>query len=341
MTTNIFENLKTLIQTPDLACKEWIYQQYDCQVMNDTVATGGDAAIVRVRGTEKALALTSDCTARYVKADPKIGAMQAVVETYRNISAVGGTPLAITNCLNFGNPEKPEIMGQIVRAIEGINQACKALNYPVVSGNVSLYNETDGKAIKPTPAIGGVGLLKNLHKRCDISFKNNQDIVFIIGKTKGHIGSSIYENQILKIDNDNPPPPVDLALEKKHGQFVRYLIEQSKINACHDLSDGGLLIALFEMASEKLGVDIDLDSLKSANNLDNSNHLMFAEDQGRYVIAANPEHADFIIHQAQKEQIDLFKVGLVIPEKITIQNLQLNIKELKKLNKTVFNNKFN
>ena len=195
----ILENLRSLLQSPNLASKKWIYEQYDSQVMNDTIYTRGDAAIVRVHGTHKALAMTADCTPRYVEADPFEGAKQAVAETYRNISAVGGKPLAITNCLNFGNPQKPEIMGQIVRAINGITEACKALDYPVVSGNVSLYNETDGKAIKPTPAIGGVGLLVDANKRCDTKFKKINDQIFVIGETFGHLSCSIYEREILKI----------------------------------------------------------------------------------------------------------------------------------------------
>lgn len=215
MSNQILQNLRTLIQTPDLASKKWIYEQYDSQVMNDTLYTRGDAAVVRVHGTKKALAISTDCTPRYVEANPFEGAKQAVAETYRNISAVGGKPLAITNCLNFGNPQKPEIMGQIVRAIKGITEACVALDYPVVSGNVSLYNETDGKAIQPTPAIGGVGLLKDLTQRCSANFKSLDDEIYVIGKTAGHVGSSLYEREILKIENKNQPPQVDLVEEKR------------------------------------------------------------------------------------------------------------------------------
>ena len=270
----ILENLKILLQVPDLASKKWIYEQYDSQVMNDTIYTRGDAAIVRVHNTKKALVMTTDCTPRYVEADAFEGAKQAVAETYRNISAVGGKPLAITNCLNFGNPQKPEIMGQIVRAIQGITEACKALNYPVISGNVSLYNETDGKAIKPTPAIGGVGLMKDVEKRCSLDFKALEDEIFIIGKTQGHINSSLFEREILKIENAINPPKVDLSEEKKHGEFVRDLIESHNINACHDISDGGLLVALFEMCSDKFGCNIDISALKSSLIID-VNNLFF------------------------------------------------------------------
>ena len=337
--SNILENLKTLIQIPDLASKRWIFEQYDSGVMNDTIQTGGDAAIVRVHGTNKALAITTDCTPRYVEADPFLGAIQAVAETYRNISAVGGKPLAITNCLNFGNPQKPEIMGQIVRSIKGITEACKALDYPVISGNVSLYNETNSKAIQPTPAIGGVGLLKDLHKRCDIHFKKTGDIVLIIGGSFGHIGSSLYEREILKIDNLNSPPKVDLIAEKKHSEFVRELIEHSKINACHDISDGGILVALFEMCNNSLGINLDLSAITANIELD-KNHLLFGEDQSRYIISINPENLEAITHLAKNSQIELYKIGQVINDKITIETNSLSIKELKDLNEEVFRKKF-
>lgn len=337
--SNILENLKILIQVPDLACKQWVFEQYDSQVMNDTIYTGGDAAIVRIHKSNKALAITSDCTARYVEADPFLGAKQAVVETYRNISAVGGKPLAITNCLNFGNPEKPKIMGQIVRAIKGINEACRALNYPVISGNVSLYNETDGNAIQPTPTIGGVGLLQDLNKRSDLNFKNYGDMIFIVGKTAGHIGSSLFEREILKITPGNAPPKVDLTLEKKHSKFVRDLIADDKINACHDISDGGFLTALFEMCNNKLGANIDLSTLKADNKID-INHLLFGEDQARYIITASSDNVDFLTSFAQKAQVDLTQIGLVIADKITIEDLSSPIEELKMLNKSVFKNRF-
>jgi len=336
---SILENLKTLIQVPDLASKRWIFEQYDSGVMNDTIQTGGDAAIVRVRGTNKALAITTDCTPRYVEADPFLGSIQAVAETYRNISAVGGQPLAITNCLNFGNPQKPEIMGQIVRSIKGITEACKALDYPVISGNVSLYNETNGKAIQPTPAIGGVGLLKDLHKRCDISFKKTGDIVLIIGNSFGHIGSSLYEREILKIDNLNTPPAVDLVAEKKHSEFVRELIENYKINACHDVSDGGILVALFEMCNDSLGVNLDLSAIDTNIKLD-KNHLLFGEDQSRYIIAISPENLEKIINLANDKQIELYKIGQVINDAIIIGENSVPVQELKNLNENVFRKKF-
>jgi phosphoribosylformylglycinamidine synthase subunit PurL len=328
-----------------------VSQQYDSQVMNDTLQIGGDAALVRVHGTNKALALTSDCTPRYVEADAFEGAKQAVVETYRNISAVGGTPLAITNCLNFGNPQKPEIMGQIVRAVQGITEASKALDYPVVSGNVSLYNETDGKAIQPTPTIGGVGLLKDLTKRCDVKFKNIGDVVFVVGQTKGHLSCSLYEREILGFESKKNPPQVDLSLEKKHGEFVRHLIIDGLINACHDISDGGLLVALFEMCGftpssvvipakagiQPLGIKINQQFL---NSNPDKNALMFGEDQARYLIGVSSDKADFLEHLAQDLGIDLFKVGNIIADKIEVDGDFVMVRELQELNEKVFVEKF-
>ncbi len=344
MSNQILDNLRILLQTSDLASKKWIYEQYDSQVMNDTIATKGDAAIVRVRGTQKALAITTDCTPRYVEADAFEGAKQAVAETYRNICAVGGKPLAITNCLNFGNPQKPEIMGQIARAVQGITEACKALDYPVVSGNVSLYNETDGKAIQPTPAIGGVGLLKDLTKRVNLHFKSAGSQIFVVGKTAGHIGSSLFEREILKIEERNAPPAVNLDEEKKHGEFIRNLIAESFINSCHDISDGGLLIALFEMCNKDLGCAIDISDLKSANNID-ENHLFFAEDQGRYIVEIESSLANEFKKKAKDANINVYKVGVVEKDKLKINNgaqtmQEAELIELKKINEEFLAKKF-
>ncbi len=347
MTNHIIASLKTLLASPNLASKKWIYQQYDSQVMNDTIQTGGDAAIVRVHNTNKALAITSDCTPRYVEADPFEGAKQAVVETYRNISAVGATPMAITNCLNFGNPQKPEIMGQIVRSIKGINQACEFLNYPVVSGNVSLYNETDGNAIKPTPTIGGVGLLKDLNKRCDINFKNIGDAIFVIGKTSGHLDCSLYQKEILQLESKNNPPPIDLGLEKKHSQFIIQLIEESLINACHDISDGGLLVTLFEMCNQNtkinpqksqfLGCQINNQFLKQ--NIDQQ-ALLFGEDQGRYIISVEKNKIDLVLSLTALKQVEIYQLGEVIADKIIINDNSVNVEELQNLNQQKFSDQF-
>lgn len=336
MPKTILDNLKTLVASPDLASKKWICQQYDSQVMNDTITSKGDAAIVRVRDTQKALAISTDCTPRYVEADPFEGAKQAVAETFRNISAVGAKPLAITNCLNFGNPEKPEIMGQIVRAIKGITEASKALNYPVVSGNVSLYNETDSKAIKPTPAIGGVGLLTDLDKRSGFKFKSLGDVIYVVGKNNGHIGCSIYQREILKDKTSKDCVKVDLAEEKKNSEFIRELIAKDLINSCHDISDGGLALALFEMSSKNLGAKIKTKYFDE-NNLTN---LFFGEDQSRYVIALNEVWAENIEKLAQKNQVTISKIGEVIKEKIIIDSAEIDVSELIEINESVFENKF-
>jgi phosphoribosylformylglycinamidine (FGAM) synthase-like enzyme len=331
MSDQILKNLEILLQVPDLASKKSIYEQYDRQVMNDTIETGGDAALVRVHGTNKALAVTTDCTPRYVAADPFEGTKQAVAETYRNISATGATPLAITNCLNFGNPQKPEIMGQIVRAIKAIRESSIVLDYPVVSGNVSLYNETDGVAIKPTPAIGGVGLLKDLNQRCNIKLKNIDDQIYVIGPSRGHIGCSLYQREILKIKDQNQPPKVDLEQEKKHGEFVRKLIAQNIINACHDVSDGGILIALFEMCNANLAFELDSSNLKNfANDLDD-NSLLFGEDQARYLVAVSPEDSLKLEKIAKENQIDIFKVAIVITDKIKINQQEVEVSKLQEL----------
>jgi phosphoribosylformylglycinamidine (FGAM) synthase-like enzyme len=339
MSNQSIENLKLLLQIPDLASKKWIYEQYDSQVMNDTIYTRGDAAIVRVHGTNKALAMVADCTPRYVEADAFEGAKQAVAETYRNISAVGGKPLAITNCLNFGNPQKPEIMGQIVRAIKGITEACKALDYPVISGNVSLYNETDGRAIQPTPAIGGVGLLKDSQKRCDAKFKMIGDEIFVIGKTFGHISCSLFEREIQKIDGKKNPPKVDLAEERKNSEFIRDLIEAASIKACHDISDGGLLVALFEMCSEKLGCDINISELKSSNITD-ENKILFGEDQSRYLVALDSSVVKEFRKKAEKNGVAIFKIGEVVQEKLRLNSSEVEIRELIEINESVFEKKF-
>lgn len=334
------ENLKTLLQTPDLASKKWIREQYDSQVMNDTLQIAGDAAIVRIHNSNKAIATSTDCTPRYVQADPYEGAKQAVAETYRNISAVGAKPLAITNCLNFGNPQKPEIMGQIVRAIKGITEASKVLDYPVVSGNVSLYNETDGEAIKPTPAIGGVGLLKDYHSRADSKFKMHDDEIFLVGKTQGHLDCSIFNREIAQIKTLENPPKVDLLEEKKNAECIRGLISSNLITACHDISDGGLLVALFEMCSEEFGCNIDISDLKESAEIDN-NQALFAEDQARYVISINPQFVSELQNISEKQGVSLIKIGTIIENKIQLLGMEVAVTELIKLNESVFPNKFN
>src|SRR5579862_1882918 len=244
--------LMRLLASPDLASKRWIWEQYDHLVQGNTVKRpGGDAAVIRIGESGKALALKTDSTPRYCRADPVRGGMQAVAESWRNLTAVGATPLALTDNMNFGNPEKPEIMGEFVGVIEGMREACVALDYPVVSGNVSLYNETSGSAILPAPVIGGVGLIADARRAVDLALKAEGNALILVGDTDksngGHLGASLYLREI-EGREAGPPPPVDLAAERRNGDFVRGLIEAGHVAACHDISDGGLLVALAEMA---------------------------------------------------------------------------------------------
>ena len=244
----VADALEKLIGTPELCSKRWVWEQYDHVILGNTVQRpGGDAAVVRVEDGPKALALTVDVTPRYCEADPFEGGKQAVAEAWRNITAVGGTPLAITDNLNFGNPEKPEIMGQFVGCVRGIAEACKALDFPVVSGNVSLYNETQGRGILPTPSIGGVGLLADFTKSATLAFKAAGETILLIGETQGWLGQSLYLRDVCGRE-EGAPPPVDLIEERENGDVVRALIGEGLVTAAHDVSDGGLLVALAEMA---------------------------------------------------------------------------------------------
>src|SRR6201996_1434527 len=261
----VVASLEKILATPDMASRRGIWEQYDHSVMNDTVeAPGGDAAVVRVHGTKKALAITTDVSPRYCRPDPFEGGKQAVAEAWRNLTAVGATPLAVTDNLNYGNPQKPEIMWEIVAGIDGIGAACRALDFPVIGGNCSLYNETNGEGILPTPAIGGVGLMADVTKMATVAFKREGDVVIVIGETKGHLGQSIYLREI-EGREDGAAPSVDLGLEKKNGDFVRGLIEAGRVDAVHDVSDGGLLVAIAEMTMPfGLGASIGLAGLPDA-----------------------------------------------------------------------------
>jgi phosphoribosylformylglycinamidine synthase len=286
----ILESLKTILGSPDMCSRRWVWEQYDYSVMADTVQQpGGDAAVVRVHGSNKGLAITTDVTPRYCRADPKEGAKQAVAEAYRNISAVGARPLAVTDNLNFGNPEKPEIMWQIVAAVDGIGEACRALDFPVISGNCSLYNETNGEGIFPTPAIGAVGLMRDVHRMATLAFKREGDAIVLIGDTRGHLGQSIYLREI-EGREEGAAPPVDLAGERKAGEFVRKLIGDGRCDTCHDLSDGGLLVALAEMA---LAGDVGCEVGVAGTTVE-AVPFFYGEDQGRYLIAVPQKDADRI-----------------------------------------------
>ena len=273
--------VQELMGGADLASRRWIYEQYDHDVMADTfAASGGDAAMVRVHGTQKGLAISTDCTPRYVYADAFEGGKQAVAESYRNLCATGATPLAVTNNLNFGNPERPEIMAQIVGSVKGMGEACKALGTPVVSGNVSLYNETDGEAIFPCPVIGMVGTIADVKKSIGVALTSPGDSLYMIGKTEtgGWLGASLLA-EALGYENAYAPPPVSLEDEAKHGQFVAKAVNDGLIQAAHDISDGGLIVAVTEMALKgQKGADL---------NISDDLGTLFGEDQGRYVVAVS------------------------------------------------------
>ena len=318
--------LKKLLGSPDLCSKRWIWEQYDHMVMTDTVIRpGGDAAVIRVHGSGKALAVTSDCTPRYCFADPEEGAKQAVVEAWRNITAVGALPLAITDNMNFGNPEKPEIMGQFAAATRGMGAACIALDFPVVSGNVSLYNETNGQAILPTPTIGGVGILADVAKAVTIAFKKPGQTVVLIGETRGHLGSSLYLREILGRE-DGPPPPVDLTAERRNGDFVRGQITAGRVTACHDLSDGGFLVALAEMAmAGGLGAAVDMPRGKAPEHA-----LLFGEDQGRYLLTTDAASA--LLTAAEAAGIPAQKLGATLAGPLTVDGgAPISVLELRRI----------
>ena len=331
---NIKECLEKLLSHENQANKSWVWEQYDHMVMGDTVQKpGGDAAVVRVHGTNKALAATVDCTPRYCFAHPHTGGMQAVCETYRNLSAVGAEPRAITNCLNFGNPEKKEIMGQFVDVIKGISEACVALDYPVISGNVSLYNETNGVAIKPTPTIGGVGLIQDVNKSMTLSLKSSDSLLLVIGETKGHIHQSALCHDILHLKK-GPPPAINLNEEKKNSFFVRELIDKKIAKSVHDISDGGIALAIAEMCmAGKMGAKI-ITNLIDAERV----KFLFGEDQARYLVEIKNEDCENVMKLAKEQEISLLQLGSTKKENLTIDEMKISVDDLLKLNNKWFHN---
>jgi phosphoribosylformylglycinamidine synthase II len=315
---DIAADLKTLMGSPNLASRRWIWEQYDNQVGADTVQKpGGDAAVVRVHGTDKAIAISTDCTPRYVYADPYEGGKQAIAEAYRNLSAVGATPLAVTNCLNFGNPQRPEIMAQFVEALRGMGDACRALDFPIVSGNVSLYNESKatggGSAILPTPAIGGVGLMPDWRKSATIAFKDEAQKILLIGadpKAAPEIGQSLWLD-VCRGRRDGPPPKVNLEREKANGAFVRMLVSEGYATAVHDVSDGGVVVAVAEMAlAGNVGARLQAAAFETEVDSEIVRHdwSMFGESQGRYVVTERLDH-DIIEKLAREQGIGLAFLG--------------------------------
>jgi phosphoribosylformylglycinamidine synthase len=298
------EALLALVGSPDLSSKRWIYEQYDTLILgNSAVTPGGDAGIVRIEDGPKGLAMTADVTPRYCEADPFEGGKQAVAEAWRNLTAVGALPLAITDNLNFGNPERPEVMGQLVGCIRGIGEACKALDFPVVSGNVSLYNETNGVSILPTPTIGGVGVLADVTKHATVGFKAEGEAIILIGETKGWLGQSAYLATVCGRE-EGAPPPVDLAVERRNGEFVRSLITAGRLAACHDLSDGGLAVALAEMAMAK-GIGASITALPAGP----AHAVLFGEDQGRYLLSLPAGAAEAVVAEAKAAGVPAEIIG--------------------------------
>ncbi len=298
--------LLRLLASPDLCSKRWVYEQYDHYILGNTVQSpGGDAAVVRIADGPKGLALCTDVTPRYCEADPREGGKQAVAEAWRNLNAVGARPLALTDNLNFGNPENPVAMGQLVLCLEGIGEAARRLDFPIVSGNVSLYNETNGQGILPTPSIGGVGLIGDVGRSANLAFKASGQTILLIGRSDGWLGQSLYLREICGRE-EGAPPPVDLDAERKNGEFIRQLIVEGRVSAAHDISDGGLAVALAEMAiAGNIGASVSApfagDPLAHA--------FFFGEDQARYLVTASPAAAEAIGREAARRDIPLATIG--------------------------------
>ena len=332
---DIKDSLIKILSHHNYSNKSWVWEQYDHMVMTDTIQKpGGDSAVVRYHGKNKGIAATVDCVPRYCKAHPKSGAMQAVCETWRNLISVGAQPIAITNCLNFGNPEKKEIMGQFVDSINGMKEACETLNYPVISGNVSLYNETNGVAIYPTPTIGGVGLLKNINNMMTFNFKNTESIIAVIGETSGHLSQSALIYDVIG-DKEGPPPQINLKEEKKNGLFVSDLIKGKLVNAVHDISHGGIIVTLAEMCmASNIGAKIKV----SGSNSDKIKYL-FSEDQARYLIEISKKNLEKIKKTASTKNIKIDIIGNTQSEIFEVENdLKISVKELKTKNESWFKN---
>ena len=327
----ISEVLKKIIRSPNICSKEWIWRQYDHTVMGDTIQKpGGDAGVIRVHGTNKAIAASVDSSANYCFSHPLTGGKQIVCESWRNLIAVGAKPIAITNCLNFGNPEKEKNMGEFVESLKGIGEACKYLEYPVVSGNVSFYNETKSKGIKPTPSIGGVGLLKDYKKMISMDLKKVGNIVLLIGKTEGHIDQSIFATEILN-QKKGPPPEINLFNEKNNGETILKLMAEGFIKSAHDVSIGGSLVAISKMCILGLkGINII-----KPKSLINYFEYFFGEDQGRYLIEVENKDLEKVKSILEKNSVYFEEFGKIQEKSITIKDkLNVTIDELTKENKS-------
>ena len=329
-TLKITEVLKKILTNPNICDKEWIWQQYDHTVMGDTIQKpGGDSGVVRVHGTNKAVAASVDSSAVYCYAHPLTGGKQIVCESWRNLISVGAKPIAITNCLNFGNPEKERNMGEFVECVQGISEASKYLDFPVVSGNVSFYNETKNKGIKPTPSIGGVGLIKNYKKMVTMDLKKVDNLVIVIGKTEGHLDQSIFARSILS-EKKGPPPEINLFNEKNNGETILKLIEERLIESAHDISLGGIIIALARMCI-KGNKGVKLNKLKS---LINKFQYFFGEDQGRYIIEITKDNLKKVKEILNNNSVHYDELAIVVEKDIIIDEEPiLSVDELMLSNK--------
>ncbi len=337
LNTKDFKNIKIedalikILSSANYSKKDWVTDQYDQIVMCDTIQkSGGDAAVVRIHNKDKAIAISVDSSAEYCKGNPKIGGKQIVCENWRNLVSVGAKPLAITNCLNFGSPEKPNVMGEFINCVDGIKEACEFLDFPVVSGNVSFYNETNTKSINPTPVIGGIGLINDLKKIISMETKKNKNLIMVIGKTFGHLGKSAFAEENLGF-SDGVPPEINLQNEKNNGLTILKLIRENLVESVHDISSGGILVSLAEMCiGSKLGMKI-----KKPKDLVNSIEYFFGEDQGRYLIEISPDNLQKIniflkknniygeiIAEVQNDAFELEKVFSLSVEKLCKCNNQ-------------------
>jgi len=319
--------LKKLLTHPNICDKQWIWEQYDHTVMGDTIQKpGGDAGVVRVHGTEKAIAASVDSSALYCYAHPLTGGKQVVCESWRNLISVGAEPIAITNCLNFGNPEKEKNMGEFVECVQGISEASKYLDYPVVSGNVSFYNETKDKGIKPTPSIGGVGLIKNYKNMINMNLKKQGNLILVIGKTEGHLEQTIFARELLS-EKKGPPPEINLFNEKNNGLTVSKLIKDDLIESCHDVSLGGILIAACKMCI-KSNKGMKINNLK---NLINKFEYFFSEDQGRYLIEIKKDNFKKIEKSLKDNSVHFDELGIVTVDKFLFSDeINLSVDDLTK-----------
>ncbi len=327
----IIDVLKKILANPNVCSKEWIWQQYDHTVMGDTIQKpGGDAGVVRVHGTDKAIAASVDSSAVYCWAHPLTGGKQVVCESFRNLISVGAKPIAITNCLNFGSPENEENMGEFVECVQGIGEASDYLKFPVVSGNVSFYNQTKEEGIKPTPAIGGVGLIKDYKNMITLDFKEVDNLVLVIGKTEGHIDQSLFARTILD-EKNGPPPEVNLFNEKNNGETLLKLIDNNLIKSAHDVSLGGIITAVAKMCIKgKKGININ-----KPKYLINEIEYLFAEDQGRYVIEINKKDFKKVADILNKNAVHFDELGTIIENEVYINDkTKVTIDELSTSNKS-------